>query len=129
MTHTTGTRAVAAAFAVLLATPATATLAAAAPGPAGAQVTAAAQASAPAALPSVKRRSCGRTIRTVYHSCTFARHVAGVYKKRAGHGYYDATLISANSGNAYYVECDGWDYITCYTDSGRITFRVSRIKR
>lgn len=129
MSRNSAGRAVVAAIALLGATPAIASVAQAAPGSSVAQAAASAGTAATTQVPTAKRRSCGRTIRTVYHSCTFARHVAGVYKKRAGHGYFEANLVSANSGNVYYVECDGWDYITCYTDSGRITFRVSRIKR
>lgn len=92
------------------------------------QETGVAVASAPGQV-AARNRNCGNTLRTVYHSCVFARHVAGYYRKSTGHGYMEAQLVSAHSGNFYWVECNGWDRIVCYTDAGKITFRVSKIPR
>lgn len=83
-------------------------------------------ASGPTSL-AMKKRSCGHTLRTVYHSCVFARHVAGYYRKSTGHGPMSAQLVSSHSGNFYQVTCNGWDSIVCYTERGKITFRVSKI--
>jgi hypothetical protein len=109
-----------------LAAPATGSMAA--PTEVTASAARAAVAGGPTAV-AMKNRRCGHTLRTRYHSCVFARHVAGYYRKSTGHGFMQAQLVSAHSGRFYQVRCYGWDRIKCYTERGRITFRVSKIPR